>query len=180
MNSGSLKNQPGWDDVRVLNTSHRGLLRWFSSLFITPPETNIASENSVSQNQTSIPTNHFQVRLLLVSGRVVAPQENPYNKSHRAKAWLGSSRSFFPLFGCMNPSGSTFARKTPKIRKYLAMGNRRIGDGPRIFSKNMWNWGEGKSLNIFIVKSPPKKSLLEGHPKTWIHDELTVVISVVP
>ena len=36
----------------------------------TLPETNVAPENRPSQKEISIPTSHFQVFLLLVSGRV--------------------------------------------------------------------------------------------------------------
>ena len=36
----------------------------------TLPETNIAPENRVSQKENNIPTIHFQMLLLLVSGRV--------------------------------------------------------------------------------------------------------------
>ena len=39
----------------------------------TLPETNIAPENRPSQKETSLPTIHFQVLLLLVSGRVIRP-----------------------------------------------------------------------------------------------------------
>ena len=41
-----------------------------TSQTVTLSETNIAPENRVSQKESSIPTIHFQVLLLLVSGRV--------------------------------------------------------------------------------------------------------------
>ena len=41
----------------------RGIL---SSQFVTLPEANMVPENRVSQNETSIPTIHLQVLLLMV------------------------------------------------------------------------------------------------------------------
>ena len=43
---------------------------WFKMFMYTLPETKIAHKNRPSQKETSIPTIHFQVLLLLVSGRV--------------------------------------------------------------------------------------------------------------
>ena len=48
-----------WDVVVEIS----GIL---SSQFVTLPEANRVPENRVSQNETSIPTFHFQVLLLMV------------------------------------------------------------------------------------------------------------------
>ena len=50
-------------------------MRWKNNKYITLPKTNIAAENRSSQKETSLPTIHFQVLLLFVSGRV--PNRNP-------------------------------------------------------------------------------------------------------
>ena len=172
MNSGSLKNQPGWDDIRVLNTSHLGLLRWFSLLFITLPETNIASENRVSQNETSIPTNHFQVRLLLVSGRVVAPQKNPYNNPMQPKLGLVPAVRFFVVW-VYGPFWVHLRQEDSKDSEVSGHGKSADRRWPGIFS------GANVNLQTCFSRHIPKP-LLEDHPKTWRRDKLTMVIIVVP
>ena len=59
----------------------------------TLPETNIAPENRPSQKETSIPTIHFQVLLLLVSRRVDCMRfyPNKYLQSQNqlmSKVWI--------------------------------------------------------------------------------------------
>ena len=56
-------------DFWTINSIKMTLFHIFS-VDATLPETNIAPENGPSQRETSIPTIHFQGRLLLVLGRV--------------------------------------------------------------------------------------------------------------
>ena len=77
----------------------------------TLPQTNIARENRPSQKETSIPTIHFQGRLLLVSGRVPCDFEKyiiPANqkiappRTHRVCPASVFGIPFFG-FGCVHP-----------------------------------------------------------------------------
>ena len=63
----------------------------------TLPETNIAPENGPSQKETSLPIIHFQVLLLLVSGRVIQIKHFTLNQKASSFPTPRTRQSVIPL-----------------------------------------------------------------------------------